>query len=300
MRRDFTFHKNFRDDPVLREAFFRFTPPALYGADFRLWYDFGFWEDSYIPYCLMDGKNTVANASVCEMKLLYDGKEYDAVQLATVGTLSEYRNQGLSRILLERIFEDYRSKTSFFFLFGNESVVDFYPKWGFANAVESRFILKHPARNSSPKRKRSYRVLNVHSEEDRTLFRRIANSSLPVTKRFGARNYGFILSFYWLYAFPENFFYFPDQDAILVFQREGNVLWLHEVLCQSPFSLSDFFAEGEGRDAEEVRFGFCPDGLDVQDLAIEAVSYESDSPLFVKGFGDLGKLPFHFPILART
>lgn len=36
------------------------------------------------------------------MKLLYDGKEYDAVQLATVGTLPGYRNQGLSRILFER------------------------------------------------------------------------------------------------------------------------------------------------------------------------------------------------------
>lgn len=57
----------------------------------------------------------VSNASVCEMKIILNGQEFDAVQLATVGTLPEYQHQGLSRKLIERILEDYKSKTSFFF-----------------------------------------------------------------------------------------------------------------------------------------------------------------------------------------
>lgn len=60
MRRDFTFPKNFRDDPVLRGVFCRFTPPALYGADIRLGFDFGFWEIFRIPHCREFGSNVIA------------------------------------------------------------------------------------------------------------------------------------------------------------------------------------------------------------------------------------------------
>ncbi len=41
------------------------------------------------------------------MKIILNGQEFDAVQLATVGTLPEYQHQGLSRKLIEHILEDY-------------------------------------------------------------------------------------------------------------------------------------------------------------------------------------------------
>ncbi|EKO16810.1 hypothetical protein LEP1GSC082_1083 [Leptospira kirschneri str. H2] len=89
MQKEFTFYKNYREEEKLREAFFQFTPKALYGADFRLWYQLGFWENSYIPYSFFKNEIMVSNASVCEMRIILNGQEFDAVQLATVEL---YRN----------------------------------------------------------------------------------------------------------------------------------------------------------------------------------------------------------------
>ncbi|EMJ93609.1 GNAT family N-acetyltransferase [Leptospira kirschneri] len=114
MQKEFTFYKNYREEEKLREAFFQFTPKALYGADFRLWYQLGFWENSYIPYSFFKNEIMVSNASVCEMKIILNGQEFDAVQLATVGTLPEYQRQGLSRKLIERQYLFQLETCSFF------------------------------------------------------------------------------------------------------------------------------------------------------------------------------------------
>lgn len=131
MQKEFTFYKNYREKEKLREAFFQFTPKALYGTDFRLWYQLGFWENSYIPYSFFKDEIIVSNASVCEMKIILNGQEFDAVQLATVGTLPEYQHQGLSRKLIERILEDYESKTSFFFYLETKTYWIFILNLGF-------------------------------------------------------------------------------------------------------------------------------------------------------------------------
>ncbi|EKR65855.1 acetyltransferase (GNAT) domain protein [Leptospira weilii str. 2006001853] len=300
MQKEFNFHKNYVGEEKYREAFFQFTPKVLYGADFRLWHRLGFWESSYVPYSFFKNGIMVSNASVCEMRIIFNGEEYDAVQLATVGTLSEYQKRGLSRKLIERIFDDYQFKASFFFLFGNESVADFYPKFGFRRVEESCFFWKNPNPFLVKKSSYDFRILNSDSKEDRNLFRRIASSSLPITKRFGALRYGFILSFYWIYAYTDHFYYFPKKDAILVIRREGNVLWIYDILCEVPFSVSEFLDDWNLEGLEEIRFGFGADRLDLPDREIGTFPLQSDSPLFVKDIPSALKSPFLFPMLART
>ncbi|EMO52109.1 GNAT family N-acetyltransferase [Leptospira noguchii] len=300
MQKEFIFYKNYREKDKLREAFFQFTPKALYGADFRIWHRLGFWENSYIPYSFFKNGIMVSNASVCEMKIVLNGKEHNAIQLATVGTLPEYQYQGLSRKLIERILEDYESKTPFFFLFGNENVLDFYPKFGFQRIEESCFVCKNLDRFRRKKSSPNFQILNPNSEKDRILFRRITSSSKPTTNRFGVIQYGFILSFYWIYAYPENFYYFPESDSILILHLDGKVLWIYDILCKNSFSISEFLSDWILDDLEKIRFGFCPDQFDFADLEIENFPTQTDSPLFVKGFQSALKSSFLFPMLART
>ncbi|XDD49366.1 GNAT family N-acetyltransferase [Leptospira sp. WS92.C1] len=217
MQKEFTFHKNFRNQPRLRENFFQFTPKALYGADFRLWYELGFWRDFYIPYSLFDKNEMISNVSVCEMRILLNGEKFNAVQLATVGTLPKFRNRGLSRRLMNQVLQDYDKHSAFFFLFGNEDVLDFYPKWGFRKVEEFCFVWKKPSQFFSTRASLVYRALNWFQKSNRDLFDRYATMSLPVTNRFGVVNYGPILAFYGLYAYPNDFYHFPELDAIIVF-----------------------------------------------------------------------------------
>lgn len=301
MQKEFTFYKNYREKEKLREAFFQFTPKALYGADFRLWYQLGFWENSYIPYSFFKDEIIVSNASVCEMKIILNGQEFDAVQLATVGTLPEYQHQGLSRKLIEHILEDYKSKTSFFFLFGNENVLDFYPKFGFRKIEESCFVCKNLSPFRRNKSSLNFQILNVNSEKDRILFRKITSSAKSTTNRFGVIQYEFILSFYWIYVYPENFYYFPENDSILVLHLDKKVLWIYDILCRDSFSISKFLLDWNLEDIEEIRFGFCPDRFDLLNLEIKNdIITQTDSPLFVKGFQSALKSTFLFPMLARA
>jgi hypothetical protein len=45
-----------RNNNKLREAFFTFTPQALYGIDFRSWYEHGCWGDNYHTFSYMDSE----------------------------------------------------------------------------------------------------------------------------------------------------------------------------------------------------------------------------------------------------
>lgn len=54
----------------------------------------------------------------------------------------DYRNQGLSGKLMNHIIEVYEQEYNFIYLFANESVLDFYPKFGFEKVQESSFSLK--------------------------------------------------------------------------------------------------------------------------------------------------------------
>ena len=51
-------------------------------------------------------------------------------------TEQEYRHQGLSRVLPERVLTEWQSKCDLIYLFVNDEVLDFYPKFVFRPIVE--------------------------------------------------------------------------------------------------------------------------------------------------------------------
>ena len=56
-------------------------------------------------------------------------------------TKETYRDQGLSRRLIEEILKDYQGKVDMIFLFTNETVLEFYPKFGFSRVMEDSHLL---------------------------------------------------------------------------------------------------------------------------------------------------------------
>ncbi|MEB9735185.1 GNAT family N-acetyltransferase [Bacillus cereus] len=114
----------------------------VFELDFKGWYDRGCWNDNYICYSYVDGDKVIANTSINKMNVISNGKEYKAIQLGTVMTHPDYRHQGLATKLMNHIIKKYEKNYNFIYLFANDTVLEFYPKFGFEKVQESSFSLK--------------------------------------------------------------------------------------------------------------------------------------------------------------
>ncbi len=81
----------------------------------------------------MTGERIVANVSVDRMRFWKDGMEKHYIQLATVMTEEAFRNRD-DRGLMEFVEADFGEQTDGMFLFANDTVLTFYPKFGFRPA----------------------------------------------------------------------------------------------------------------------------------------------------------------------
>ena len=126
---------NIKENKIWRKSFNELAE-LTFGINFEEWYQAGFWGDNYIAYALLDGEKVIANASITKSELVINEKTYQTIQIGTVMTAPDYQGKGLSRQLVERILTDYQNKVDFIYLFANETVLDFYPKFGFKRVDE--------------------------------------------------------------------------------------------------------------------------------------------------------------------
>ena len=286
-------YKEYKHDQKLRNLFFEFTPKALYGADFKLWYLKGGWNDNYHTYSLVNDQEMVANVSFSTMDLILDGQPIRGIQLATVGTLPQYRKQGLSRQLMEVVLEKCANDCELVFLFANEGVLDFYPKFGFEPMEE--YLFKINISGVKPTFKATQ--LSTNSKTDFELITGMAGNRLPVTRFFGSGNYEHILLWHLIYLFNECIWYLPEEEVIVVAEIEANVLHLYDILSARPYSFEGILPKILSKSLDTVICYFTPELLNMDFQIFE--KYE-ESPLFVKGNFPLNGQKFKFPALAQT
>jgi len=285
---------NYRDDDQRREQFFELVAAVFSGADFRTWYDRGFWLDRYIPYSLVDNDRIIANVSVTLMPLLIDGRTLRGLQIGTVGTLPDYRGRGLSRRLMEHVIETYRDSVNLMFLFANDEVVRFYPKFGFDTYRESVFVSHRPVvPAASPARR-----LDLSRPAELALLKQRLDRRQPLSRLFGATDYAFITLWHALNIFPQKI-YNLEHEGVIAFAscREG-VLNIYDLVFEKSFDLEAVLSALVGDDGvKSVRWHFTPD---VVPFPYDSLDAPEDSTLFVRGPFSPGGGPFKFPFTAQT
>jgi len=102
--------------------------------DFQFWYDLNLWDENYESYSIIENGEIVSNICVYKTQILFNQKKYSALSVGAVATKKEYRGRGLSRTLMEQIIKKYDNVPMY--LSANDSVVDFYPKFGFKRIYE--------------------------------------------------------------------------------------------------------------------------------------------------------------------
>ena len=184
----YEFKCGYRDEEVIRESFNCLTEET-YGFNFRDWYDRGYWQDRYLPYSLLDQGEVVANISVNVMDFIILDERKCYIQIGTVMTKENYRYLGLSRALMERILEEWESQCDLIYLFANDSVLDFYPKFGFKPMIQYQYETCVFDRNEEC----HIQKLDMDYSADEALVYQIISQSRPISRLSMINNANLVL-----------------------------------------------------------------------------------------------------------
>lgn len=279
---------DFKDDPELRAGFNALTQ-RVFQFDFEQWYQAGYWKQAYCPFSLMKDGRFIANVSANDLTFRINGDEKKAIQIGTVMTDPAFRNRGLSRALMETVLQEYEGKTDFQYLFANDEVLDFYPKFGFRTATETQCKSRVKRQVESPE----VRQLNLDVPEDLDLLMRIgetkaANAQLAMVGNFELN------MFYCGFFLREYLYYIPALDAVAVAIRKADKLFIQEVFADQLVDLQTVIQALMTEAEMEVSLGFSP----IDAAGFELVPYEEeDRTLFLRGV-QIGQAMF--PLLAQA
>ena len=98
--------KDYRDDTLLRQSFNELAKNT-FSLDFEDWYQNGLWTNRYNPHSIVKDGEVIANVSVNQTNMIFDGEIKHFLQLGTVMTKEDFRRQGLIREIMEAIDADY-------------------------------------------------------------------------------------------------------------------------------------------------------------------------------------------------
>lgn len=291
---DFQIKEHYRDDDTFREAYFRFVSRVFSTADFREWYARGCWPGEYNPVSIVVGDEVVSNISLSRMSLLIDNRPVSGIQLGAVGTVKEYRGRGLSRLLMEYVMEKHADTADVLFLFGNDDVVDFYPRFGFEPHGESVFVRER----AIPKSRFAGRRLDVVSSDDWALLSdRIARRS-PLTRLFGAVSYDFVTLWHVLNLHPRHVWYVKEYDLVAIVSEREGVAHVWDLIFSEPVDIERALAAILPSDTiSAVHYYFAPDVVAFEYDRLDDVP---NSHLFVRGSFPLSGRDFKFPATAET
>ena len=262
--------KNYRDNEVLRASFNKLAG-RVFNLSFENWYQNGFWKDNYIPYSVVIDGEVVSNVSVNICSMNYKGNVVKLIQLGTVMTDPAHRGKGCARALMEEIMKDYDGKVDGIYLFANDSVLDFYPKFGFRKAKEYQYT-KEVAITG---RDRTVRV-PMKEKEHFDQFVRILDTRSQNAQMYMVGNAGLYM-FYLSQFMTENVFYIDECGSYVVAEPEDDTLILHAIIGEGS---ADDVIFAFGSRIKKVILCFTPkdtSGFDKREV------HEEDTTFFVKG-----------------
>lgn len=241
--------KHYRTNDTLRRSF-NDLAQATFGLDFEPWYRNGFWGDAYDPYSIvLDGK-VVANVSVNRTDMVIGGQRRRLYQLGTVMTDPAYRNRGLIRAIMAEIEQD-TADANGVYLFGSDSVLEFYPKFGFIQGRET--ICTRDVSQEGPST-----AENVPMDAPAN-WARLAAAMEENTFSTACQmvdNPGLI--FFYASQFLSGCVYrLPETDTWIIAEEEDGDLLIHNVFSKAPITLDDVIA-AFGGSVRHITLGFSP------------------------------------------
>ncbi|MDE6389558.1 MAG: GNAT family N-acetyltransferase [Lachnospiraceae bacterium] len=287
-----TIIKNYLNEDSLRHSFNILAKKTFDGLNFEPWYQNGYWSDRYNPYSIVIDGEIAANVSVNLMDFMWNGERKHFIQLGTVMTDERFRNQGLIRQIMNEIDKDYGQNADGFYLFANDSVLDFYPKFDFHKAMEYRYA--KPFSTSLESRMIQIPMLD---KKDWHKLESAMRQSVPYS-RLNMMDNDNLIMFYVSGFMQENVYYSQEYDTYVIADMEEDILTVHNIFSKKKYPMDDILA-AFGSDVQQVILGFTP--LNAEGYTASAYR-EDDCTLFVKGkcFDAFERDKVIFPTLSHA
>ncbi|GIN87434.1 GNAT family acetyltransferase [Heyndrickxia sporothermodurans] len=290
---DYQLIYDYKDNRKYRESFNELAK-LVFRLDFSQWYDKGCWNDKYICYSYIDGEKVIANASITKMNVVINGVEYKGIQVGTVMTHPDYRHKGFAGKLMDYIIDKYEGYSDFIYLFANDKVFDFYPKFGFARVQESSYFLNID--EIKKKSNKTIRKLDTENSKDLSLMKLYAKERIPVSSVLGVKDNESLLMFYFLIAFPSSIYFIEEEDSIVIFEAEDGELHLYDVISRRKVDLEKVLSNIISSDIKRIIFHYIPDCKNVESEEIEA----EDDVLFIRPMINFGTKRPLFPLTSHS
>ena len=239
---------------------------------------FGLWFEElgqdYIPHVIRQGSRVVSNISVNVIHFQTEAGRKLYIQLGTVMTVPDKRKKGLSRILMERILEEWKGRCDGIYLFANDSVLEFYPKFGFIPQTESEYIYHtNGIVHGLP-----LIAFDTDQQEVVNLIQRKYKEGNPYSRLCMVDNEA-IYRFYYEGLMKNHLYYIPEYDVLVAVEKEEEAVYCYEILGTSQVPLQEILnVVASHWNAEQIVLGFSPNQTEGLECRIHK---EEDCTLFV-------------------
>ncbi|EHT9919471.1 GNAT family N-acetyltransferase [Listeria monocytogenes] len=266
---------DYKDNKMYRDSFNKLAE-STFDINFEEWFRSGFWNDKYVCYSYIDNNEVISNVSINKMNLIYQGENYSALQIGTVMTHPNYRGQGLAKNLLNHVIAKYEDQYDFLYLFANDTVLDFYPKFGFERIEESSFTVD--ACNLK-KRASKLKKLNPDNKTDFQLISRIVSKRASLSNILDVKESEDLLMFYVLIALKNELYYLEKLDVIVLMEQEGTDLYVLDILSTKKLDVVEVLSYLSTKKIETIHLLFTPEKSKYIDAAY---IIETEDMLFVR------------------
>lgn len=217
-----------------------------FGFDFELLYKTGNWPDHFGCYAYVVDEKVVSNVSYHLLNMTFNTKTYSVMQIGTVMTTLEYQGKGYSKALMDAVIKDH--VVDAVYLFANESVLDYYPKFGFIKVDHVKY---RDSKMACYKEGKKGRLLDIDNELH--LLEHYINKRLNSSNNLHLSNDDYLKMFYSLYVFRDNIY--VHDDAIIVCEKDDETLYVHDVYAVNSidyYKLIGPYTQG----VTSIEFGF--------------------------------------------
>lgn len=278
-----------KNDEKLRNSFCDLANKT-FGLDLASWYEKGFWQDDYIPYCAVEDGNVVSNISVNVCNFKWRARVHHLAQLGTVMTDEAARGRGYSRAVMEKVLAHCDRAFEGTYLYAEEHMAGFYEKFGFTRCDEYSFTKAVNITN-----KANVEKIALDSDEELKRMVNIIQRRGQYGEKIMVNNPGLFM-FYLTGPFNDFVYYIPSAESYAVAETDGDTLTLYAIFSDENVSLGDVIS-AFGSGIRKVVMGFTPannTGFEIKKID------DKESVFFVRGeiFKGMGK--FLFPYISRA
>ncbi len=282
---------DYKDNDNYRKSFIELAQ-QVFGIDFSEFYTRGLWQEQYKCYSFLEKDKVIANASINLFPLFIEDRTYRALQIGTVMTLPEYRNMGLSRRLIENIFADYNDKIDIFYLFANNSVKDFYPRFGFSKIPQYLFAcdLKDCSEHTRLEK------IDINDPIQYETLKRVVQNRVLNSKQYDFKDCSYLNLFHLNFVYDDCIYYVREYDTILVFRKNDGHIDLFDYITTEINDVMEILNKTFSSDTDKVVLHFTP-YLNTNDFRKKDYN-DPDDLFFVRG--DISIPDIFHPALAKA